>query len=390
CESYTWNGTTYSVSGNYVAHLTNAAGCDSTATLHLTIAQPTAGEETLSAGAPFAWNGNTYTESGDYVVHLTNAAGCDSTVTLHLTILSSEAKITSFSIGTTNGTIDNESGTIAFTLPYGTDVTALTPTITLSDGATCAPSGAQDFSSPVTYTVTAEDGTHYDYTVTVNIAQNTEALITSFKIGELSATIDGDQITLHLPKGTDLTNLEPIVGISNGATLTPDTRDFSNPVVYTVTSEDGINSKEYTATITKDLNDEARLTSMTIDGHDAVIDEESKTVTVTVYKNSDLTNLDIDYTTSFGATVITDGDDYLTGVTYIIASEDGMHQSEYLLTVTKVDEEETTDFENEEANNPIVKTQYFNVSGRNIGRYMIKVDTYKNGKKKAEKFIPKN
>jgi len=238
----------------------------------------------------------------------------------------------------------------------------------------------------------ADKDTYYGYDIGMRLVlepeKNSLSNIRKFTVGKWKAVIDGDQIVLRLPKGTDLTNLEPIVGISDGATLSPDARDFSNPVVYTVTSEDGINSKEYTATVTADLNDEARLTSMTVDGHDAVIDEESKTVTVTVYKNSDLTNLDIDYTTSSGATVITDGDDYLTGVTYIIESEDGMHQSEYLLTVTKVDEEETTDIENEEANNPIVKTQYFNIGGRNdIGSCGVKVDFYKNGKKRVEKIL---
>ena len=37
CGSYTWNGTTYSASGTYSTTLTNAGGCDSIATLNLTI-----------------------------------------------------------------------------------------------------------------------------------------------------------------------------------------------------------------------------------------------------------------------------------------------------------------------------------------------------------------
>ena len=69
------------------------------------------------------------------------------------------------------GTIDGTS--ISATVPHGTDVTALVPTITVSAGATISPASgqAQDFSSPVTYTVTAEDGTTTaDYTVTVDVA----------------------------------------------------------------------------------------------------------------------------------------------------------------------------------------------------------------------------
>ena len=58
---------------------------------------------------------------------------------------------------------------ITATLPYGTDVTSLTPIIIVSARAgICPASGAmQDFTSPVIYTVTAEDGTTKVYTVTV-------------------------------------------------------------------------------------------------------------------------------------------------------------------------------------------------------------------------------
>lgn len=57
---------------------------------------------------------------------------------------------------------------ITFVVPYGTAVTELAPTITKSELSTISPTTAQDFSSPVTYTVTAQDGkmTH-TYVVTV-------------------------------------------------------------------------------------------------------------------------------------------------------------------------------------------------------------------------------
>ena len=37
CDSFEWNGTTYTESGVYTCSTTNAVGCDSTATLNLTI-----------------------------------------------------------------------------------------------------------------------------------------------------------------------------------------------------------------------------------------------------------------------------------------------------------------------------------------------------------------
>ena len=98
-------------------------------------------------------------------------------------MVSSEAKIKTFtfSIGSPAeliaGVVTNSgteaTGTIEATVPYGTVVTAIAPTITVSDGASVAPvSGAsQDFTSDVTYVVTAEDGTTTrTYTATITVA----------------------------------------------------------------------------------------------------------------------------------------------------------------------------------------------------------------------------
>ncbi|MDR1088930.1 MAG: cell wall-binding repeat-containing protein [Coriobacteriales bacterium] len=73
--------------------------------------------------------------------------------------------ITSFKIGTVVGTISGT--TISVTVPYATDVTSLTPAITHS-GVSITPTGSQNFTRPITYTVKAEDGTTKAYTVTVS------------------------------------------------------------------------------------------------------------------------------------------------------------------------------------------------------------------------------
>lgn len=64
------------------------------------------------------------------------------------------------------------SGTnIALTVPFGTDVTALAPTYTLSPGAACgkASGSSQNFTTPQTYSVT-EGAVTRDYIVTVTVA----------------------------------------------------------------------------------------------------------------------------------------------------------------------------------------------------------------------------
>ena len=64
----------------------NSAGCDSTATLNLTIDMPTISTLTISACDSYFWNGTTYNASGTYVWNGTNAVGCDSSATLVLTV----------------------------------------------------------------------------------------------------------------------------------------------------------------------------------------------------------------------------------------------------------------------------------------------------------------
>ena len=72
-----------------------------------------------------------------------------------------------------DGVIDNNGDTISLTVPVGTDVTNLVPTITFSAGATIYPySGvAENFTNPIIYTVTAQDGSIEDYTATVTVTQ---------------------------------------------------------------------------------------------------------------------------------------------------------------------------------------------------------------------------
>jgi hypothetical protein len=88
CSSYFWNGTTYTQSGQYTFLTTNAHGCDSTATLNLTINQHTSATQTQSAIDNYTWpvNGQTYSQSGSYNAVIPNSVGCDSTITLNLTM----------------------------------------------------------------------------------------------------------------------------------------------------------------------------------------------------------------------------------------------------------------------------------------------------------------
>lgn len=87
CESFEWNGTTYTASGEYTYSHTDANGSTQVDTLHLTIIHGTDSILTVTACDSFYWHGVTYYESNDSATFDTiTVAGCDSTVTLHLTV----------------------------------------------------------------------------------------------------------------------------------------------------------------------------------------------------------------------------------------------------------------------------------------------------------------
>lgn len=99
CDSLTWiDGITYTESTQEPTMVyTNAEGCDSVVTLHLTIKHSSSSIDSVTTCDSYTWvDGVTYTESTqEPTFHYTNAEGCDSLVSLHLTILRS-----SFSIDT--------------------------------------------------------------------------------------------------------------------------------------------------------------------------------------------------------------------------------------------------------------------------------------------------
>lgn len=87
---------------------------------------------------------------------------------------SPEAEILGFVLSEQTGdaVIDSNAGTISIEVAAGTDPSSLSPSITLSEGASVSPASEtpQDFSNPVVYTVTAEDTeSTKDWTVTVSI-----------------------------------------------------------------------------------------------------------------------------------------------------------------------------------------------------------------------------
>ena len=79
--------TAYGQTGDYTHHLFSTMGCDSSVTLHLVV-NPTYDYhfyDTIYHGDTVTFEGNTYSTSGDYPHYYNSVSGCDSVITLHLT-----------------------------------------------------------------------------------------------------------------------------------------------------------------------------------------------------------------------------------------------------------------------------------------------------------------
>ena len=204
---------------------------------------------------------NNFTTPVMYTVTAEDGSKTDYTVTV--TIAGTTAKtMTSFSLSGTQGVITDHN--IAVTVPYGTDVTRLVATFrsdgeSVSIGGTPQTSGVtvNDFTNPVTYRVTAKNGSTSDYTVTVTVAKDSAKALTAFSLNGVAGTITGQNIAVKMPNGSGLTSLVAtftitgqsvsVNGVIQGSGSTPN--NFTSPVTYIVTAADGSTSS-YTVTVT--------------------------------------------------------------------------------------------------------------------------------------------
>lgn len=275
----------------------------------------------------------------------------DWTVTVTVLPMNTATEIISFSMPelVAPATINNEFLFVSGRVSYGTDLSALVPSIGISRGASIYPTPGvpTDFSFPVIYTVTAEDGiTEQDWVVLIQLAPNTETDITSFEIPELisPATINYSLHTVMagVPFGTDLRHLVPSIGISEGAAINPASgvvTDFSAPVIYTVTADDGISTQDWTVSIEAwPARTETDIIMFSIPEMiaPAGIHSDVHLITGSVPYGTDLTTLVPSIIVSGGASIdplsgaVTD---FSMPVTYTVTAEDGTTIENWLVTI---------------------------------------------------------
>jgi len=177
-------------------------------------------------------------------------------------IKDSSKDILSFTINSISGTIVNNN--VYLVLESGTDLSSLSPTIVVS-GVEIIPASnvVQDFTSPVIYTVYAQDASTKEYTIYVTKNNSTQKDIISFQIaGQSSQTIiDEDNLTINFNVlfNTDLKSTIATF-VSTGIKVEVDgvvqtsgvsINNFTNPLTYIVTAEDET-TKTYTVIVTID------------------------------------------------------------------------------------------------------------------------------------------
>ena len=186
CDSYlSPGGSTYTASGTYIDVIPNAAGCDSTITINLTITESSVSTITVTeCDSYLSPAGSTYSSSGTYTDVIPNAVGCDSTITINLTITESSTSTITVtecdSYLSPAGSTYNTSGTYTDVIPNaaGCDSTiTINLTITESSNSTITVTECDSYLSPAgstysssgTYTDVIPNAAGCDSTITIDL-----------------------------------------------------------------------------------------------------------------------------------------------------------------------------------------------------------------------------
>ncbi|MBP7735167.1 MAG: hypothetical protein KA369_04265 [Spirochaetes bacterium] len=283
---------------------------------------------------------------------------------------SEEKSILSFSINGTVGVIDEAAATIAVDLPPRTVLTSLAPTFSTS-GISVMAGGAEqksgatvhDFSNPVPYTVTAEDGSQKQYIVTARALPSSRKEIRSFSFLKanndvLSADVNGAKdnlkISVELPYGSSRENLKATfetsgegetVAIGETAQISGETvNTFTSPLTYRVTAEDKTTA-DYEVTVSVAKNDAKSITSFILDGETCAIDQDTGAINVDFPATKKLTGLVSSFVYTGSAIRVNDTDqvsgttanDFSNPVTYTVIAENGTAKTYAVSVVPKAD-----------------------------------------------------
>ena len=288
CNSYSYNGNTYSSSGTYSRTLKNSVGCDSIVNLKLTINTSTLASMNATACKSFTINGQTYTAEGSYTQTLVNKAGCDSFLVIELKFLNTSGSVNVKSCNkyTINGQTYTSSGKYIQTLKNkaGCDSTlTINLTILKSTSSTITITAcnsyklfATTYTTSGTYTQIEKNNAGCDSNITLKLTINKSSAETINKNACSSYTLNTQTYsksgtyfqTLKNKKGCD-SLITLILSINNTASTVTTTgcqnytlngQTYTNSCVYTQTIP---NSKGCDSNITLNLTVNKVITSVT-------------------------------------------------------------------------------------------------------------------------------
>ena len=171
------------------------------------------------------------------------------------TAQSSDAGVASVKVAGVEAAAGTAENSYSVTLPAGTEVTADSFEITLSDSKATLTGPAKGEDGVWTFTVTAEDGTAVTYTVTVTVAEapkSSDAGVTSVSVAHTPASKTGETAyTVKLQTNAEVTaNSFQIVLSDEKASVSAPTAN-GDVWTFTVTAEDGTTTAAYTVTVTR-------------------------------------------------------------------------------------------------------------------------------------------
>ena len=170
-------------------------------------------------------------------------------------VKSDDAGVTSVKVAGVSAAAGTAENSFSVTLPAGTEVTADSFEITLSDSKATLTGPAKGEDGVWTFTVTAEDGTAVTYTVTVTVAEapkSSDAGVTSVSVAHTPASKTGETAyTVKLQTNAEVTaNSFQIVLSDEKASVSAPTAN-GDVWTFTVTAEDGTTTAAYTVIVTR-------------------------------------------------------------------------------------------------------------------------------------------
>lgn len=256
----------------------------------------------------------------------------------------SEAIIRSFEVNGKFAEINHTTASISMTLPAGTDLSSVQVDLSMPEETTVTPESGSilDFSGgPIIFKTQAKNGANREYTAMV--AAFGDPKILNFSIGENPGVIDHTNNTITVNIGSEdgnITSLTPNFVIAEGTSVdiaSGVSRNFSNPVVYTVLSNDGFSASQYTVTVNQIKA--PQITSFVIGNVEGVIDNEENTIYVALPAGTDISSLSPDIQVPEGQSFSPESGeeiDFTEPVEYTVTNSEGITRI-YTVTIEAQD-----------------------------------------------------